>query len=88
MTDCFGRYSIIGWKLGHDPNRMFSTAFYLEQNPDVTAAGLNPLQHSAQEGRSPSPSFDTPFYLSHNSDVAAAGLNPYSTTCNEARMRG
>jgi hypothetical protein len=55
---------------------------YLAANPDVAAAGMNPLQHYLQfgmgEGRSWGDlgSLDTKGYLSSNPDVAASGMNP------------
>ncbi len=60
--------------------KLFDPAFYLEQNLDVGASGLDPLLHfmanGAAEGRSPHPLFDTAFYLAHHPEVAEAGLNP------------
>jgi lipopolysaccharide biosynthesis protein len=42
---------------GRDPNPLFDTSFYVEQNADVAAAGVNPLAHyltvGAAEGRDP-----------------------------------
>jgi GT2 family glycosyltransferase/glycosyltransferase involved in cell wall biosynthesis len=59
---------------------LFDTEWYLAQNPDVAAAGTNPLvhylRHGAAEGRDPNPLFDTDWYLAQNPDVAAAGINP------------
>jgi hypothetical protein len=59
---------------------VFDATFYLEHNPDVAAAGLDPLKHyntyGWREGRDPSASFDTSFYLESHPDVAAAGMNP------------
>jgi hypothetical protein len=62
---------------------------YLQANPDVAAAGVDPLRHyldyGQAEGRpltpspepTPSPSgFDGAAYLAANPDVAAAGLDP------------
>ena len=58
----------------------FDAAFYLARNPDVAAAGVNPLQHYLQygwkEGRDPNAYFSTSYYLGQNPDVAAAGMNP------------
>lgn len=58
----------------------FDAAFYLSTNPDVAAAGVNPLQHYLDygwhEGRNPNAWFDTNYYLAHNPDVMAAGGNP------------
>lgn len=63
-----------------DPSTGFDAAFYLRMNPDVAAAGVDPLQHyrssGFREGRNPSALFDVAFYLSRNPDVAAAGIEP------------
>lgn len=40
-----------GWREGKDPAPWFSTSFYLEANPDVAQAGLNPFYHYVQHGR-------------------------------------
>ena len=52
---------------GRNPHPLFDTNFYLEQNPDVVAAGANPLVHyitcGAKEGRDPHRLFDTQWYL-------------------------
>jgi len=59
---------------------LFDAAWYLAQNPDVCAAGVDPLlhylRHGAGEGRAPGPDFDGAWYLERNPDVAAAGVNP------------
>lgn len=59
---------------------LFDADWYLEQNPDVAVAGLDPaehyLLHGAAEGRDPGPWFSTAFYLTNYPDVAAAGTNP------------
>lgn len=59
----------------------FDTEFYLEQNPDLANAGIDPLEHFVvhgwKEGRDPNADFSTRGYLSHNPDVAEAGLNPF-----------
>ena len=34
-----------GWHEGRDPNAFFSTGIYLSANPDVKAAGVDPLAH-------------------------------------------
>ena len=55
---------------------LFDSSFYLQSNPDVAAAGVNPLVHylasGGLEGRDPHPLFDSSFYLQSNPDVAAA----------------
>jgi len=40
-----------GWKDGKDPNSWFSTQYYLEHNPDVKAAGINPFVYYLRTGR-------------------------------------
>ena len=64
----------------HVLNPDFDAAYYLANNPDVAAAGVDPLQHYLQYGwkehRDPSAFFSTSWYLAHNPDVAAAGLDP------------
>jgi hypothetical protein len=58
----------------------FDAAYYLAHNPDVAAAGVDPLFHfnvvGWTEGRDPNAFFDTEGYLAHYADVAAAGMNP------------
>ena len=61
----------------------FDATNYLRANPDVAAAGLEPLGHylriGAAEGRDPMPplnGFDPALYLAANPDVAAAGIDP------------
>ncbi|XYD07785.1 hypothetical protein R1A27_22270 [Methylobacterium sp. NMS12] len=58
----------------------FDPAYYLNRNPDVREAGLDPLQHFLKhgwkEGRDPSAGFSTAGYLIANPDVAAAKQNP------------
>ena len=54
--------------------------YYLEANPDVAAAGVDPVSHYAAAGvgeaRNPNPFFDSAWYLAANADVREAGLNP------------
>lgn len=58
---------------------LFDPHYYLEQNPDVAHAGMNPLDHFLRWGnleRNPHPLFDIRWYLNQNVDVALAGFNP------------
>jgi glycosyltransferase involved in cell wall biosynthesis len=59
---------------------LFERKWYLSNNPDVAAEGIDPIRHyvlyGAKERRDPSPTFSTRGYLSRNPDVAAAGANP------------
>ena len=58
----------------------FDFEYYLLKNPDVGAAGVDPLVHfqtfGFKEGRDPNAWFDTKGYLAAYTDVAAAGINP------------
>jgi hypothetical protein len=59
----------------------FDAAYYLQANPDVAAAGEDPLTHFLTRGwrqqRNPNLDFDTAYYLSAYPDVAEAKINPY-----------
>ncbi|MGN8112287.1 glycosyltransferase family 61 protein [Paraburkholderia sp. 22098] len=59
---------------------LFFRDWYLTENPDVAAAGIDPLlhfmEHGALEGRRPSPYFDVSWYLDRYSDVRENGINP------------
>ncbi len=59
---------------------LFDNDWYLQQNPDVAEAGVNPLRHylrrGAKERRDPNPYFDSDWYLHQYADVAEAGVNP------------
>lgn len=52
-----------GWKNNLNPSPEFNTKWYLEKNPDVKKAGINPLVHYIQygrkEGRLPYETFDS-----------------------------
>lgn len=61
--------------------REFDRDFYLRANPDVMAAGVDPLDHFLEFGwremRDPTPDFSTAYYLHRYADVRNAGLNPF-----------
>jgi hypothetical protein len=68
---------------GDDEDRRFFDAnAYLQQNPDVFAAGANPFQHYTQYGKAEgraaplSGTFDDRWYGLQNPDVLAAGMDP------------
>jgi hypothetical protein len=58
----------------------FDFVWYLQHNPDVAAANVDPFQHFMTagwtEGRNPNALFDTSGYLATYADVAAAHVNP------------
>jgi hypothetical protein len=64
----------------HDERPLFDEAWYLDTNPDVAAAGLDPWWHyihyGCAEGRKPNALFDPEWYLTQYPDVAAAGIDP------------
>jgi hypothetical protein len=41
---------IVGWHEGRDPSAWFDTRLYLVNNPDVAAAGIDPLDHVINTG--------------------------------------
>ncbi len=59
---------------------MFSTTYYLIQNPDVSVAKVDPIEHYCEygwkEGRNPSSYFNTNSYLAMYEDIVASGMNP------------
>jgi hypothetical protein len=50
--DLLRHYMSEGWREGKDPAPWFSTSFYVDANPDVANAGLNPFYHYVRHGRS------------------------------------
>ena len=59
---------------------LFYCEYYLDRNPDVREAGIDPLVHYTlcgwREGRNPNPLFDTIWYLETYDDVRTSGVNP------------
>ena len=72
-------------------SELFDGRWYLAQNPDVAASGMDPAAHylrfGAQEDRDPSPLFSTRAYRLAHPDLASSGGNPL-THCLRARARG
>ena len=58
---------------------LFEKHFYLNSNPDVKAAGIDPVVHyvrfGSKEGRDPSPFFSETGYKGENVDVGTDGLS-------------
>lgn len=73
-------YELMGRWEGVCPSPLFDTAYYLDQNPDVLAAGENPLlhflDHGAAEGRRPSVLFDSVYYAERHPELMGTGENP------------
>lgn len=49
-VDPLVHYMREGWVIGLDPTPTFSTTYYLEQSPDLKAAGMNPFRHYVLHG--------------------------------------
>ena len=60
---------------------LFDEDYYLEANPDVRKAKVNPWEHfvhfGMNEGRNPNPLFDSAWYLRKYPDVAQASVTPF-----------
>jgi glycosyltransferase involved in cell wall biosynthesis len=74
-VDVARHYLEHGAREGRNPGPQFDTRFYLRQNPDVAASGLNPLVHyllrGQREGRSLQPSgASAPQAKSHLPEIA------------------
>lgn len=73
-------YRQTGWKHGYNPHPLFDVEWYLATNPDVQAAGEEPLAHFLnkgwEKGRDPSPYFQTDWYIANNPEVLAQNINP------------
>lgn len=71
---------------------LFDIPWYLERNPDVAEAGIDPILHyvrsGAAEGRDPSPWFSTLSYLNRNPDVVKECLNPFYHYICHGSMEG
>jgi hypothetical protein len=61
-------------------SNLFDRDWYLNQNPDVRATRLDPIEHylrsASSDGRNPNPLFDRTWYLAQYPDVRSAGLDP------------
>ena len=72
--------------------RHFDAGFYRAQNPDVAAAGVDPLRHFLEigwrEGRNPSARFNTSAALAADAALRAADINPLIHAMLQARNAG
>lgn len=70
------------WKRPALPPQLggFDAAYYAKQNPDVIAAGWEPIRHFLEYGwkerRDPCAHFSTGGYLRANPDVLKTGMDP------------
>lgn len=60
---------------------LFDAGYYLDNNPDVAAAGIDPLRHFCKRGwrelRKPRPGFDVWWYWVNYLDPARVAINPF-----------
>ncbi|MGQ0486612.1 MAG: hypothetical protein ACT4SY_14825, partial [Hyphomicrobiales bacterium] len=70
----------------------FDRDYYLDRNPAVRAAGLDPVLHYLRQGwrelRDPSPLFSTAYYLDANPDIQSAAINPLVHYLQNGRGEG
>jgi glycosyltransferase involved in cell wall biosynthesis/ubiquinone/menaquinone biosynthesis C-methylase UbiE len=73
-------YLLYGAWENKNPNHLFDSYFYLENNRDVYCSGENPLLHYLRqgwrEGRDPHPQFSTLRYLNNYPEIVKTGINP------------
>ena len=71
---------------------LFDQAWYLENNPDVAQAMIDPIvhyvNHGGFEGLDPGPKFSSQEYLNANEDVKKAGVNPLVHYLKYGRAEG
>lgn len=76
-----GRY-LRDFKRAGIPHQLFDQAWYLEQYPDVSVNGANPLVHflydGISEGRLPNPYFMPAWYAKTYPDVGGSAVDPLS----------
>ncbi len=70
----------------------FDSGYYLATNPDVAAAGVDPLLHYMREGwtegRDPHPDFSTRYYLEQSPDLRDKGRHPFLHYVLHGRAEG
>ncbi|MFM8267038.1 MAG: glycosyltransferase family 2 protein [Ilumatobacteraceae bacterium] len=71
---------------------LFDAEWYLDQYPDVAAAGYRPAEHYALHGfvqrREPSSLFDANWYIDHYPDLRITGANPLVHFLRYGRTEG
>ena len=70
----------------------FDAAYYLADYPDVSKAGVDPLEHffytGWREGRNPNSQFDTGYYLEIHADARDSDVNPFLHFLSIGRAEG
>ena len=71
---------------------LFDAGWYLERNPDVAGANVEPASHyllaGGFEGRDPGPHFSSSGYLDRYADVKVSGQNPLVHYLRYGRREG
>lgn len=71
---------------------LFEERWYVQHNPDVVAAGGNPLLHwllhGWKERRDPHPLFNVSWYLEQNPDMLVADVNPLLHYLDSGAIQG
>ena len=66
QESALGHFVQAGRGLRYAPNKCINYQYYVDENPDVLASGIDPFEHYFEcgwkEGRRPSQDFDTEFY--------------------------
>lgn len=91
-TNAADHYLKHGAQEGRDPSPLFHTRYYLKNNRDAAARGLNPLldfmRFGWRELRNPSPDFDLWWYWSTHLDPACEHVNPLAHYYAQGRALG
>ena len=84
-SDLDGQYAEI------ESSGLFDSEFYLDANPDVASAGINPLAHyirwGRREGRKPSRVFNPSAYLKANPDLGSM-IDPFLHYVRRGQITG
>ena len=69
-------YLTIGWRYGLNPSRNFNTKFYMQSNPDIAHAGINPYLHYLLHGVYEKRSAENYYKLDSNFDPLVTVIVP------------
>jgi len=85
-------YVLYGVAVNKNPNSLFDTEYYRDNNPEVASSGQNPLAHFIRHGArnklNPGPFFDTGYYLEKNPAIDGSDVNPLFHYFQYGRQEG
>ena len=88
----FDHYRKQGWKQGNLPTPLFNPVWYLDRNPDIAAAEVEPFMHyyhqGWREGRRPNEWFDPSWYLAQYTEVGEHNIDPLTHYVVAGRQKG